>query len=187
MTATIEPTRAIAGDTVSWRKTLADYPASAGWVLAYVLLSATSRIAITSTADGADHVVAVAAATSAGYAAGAYTWVATVTKGAERYTIGQGSLQVAPNLAASGTETFDARTSARKALDAVNIALESYGNKAYLQAYEINGRKQQFHTPGEFLSFRSKLQAEVAREENAARLAAGLGSGNLVGVRFNTR
>jgi hypothetical protein len=92
---------------------------------------------------------------------------------------------VAPNLAAAAT--LDTRSSARKTLDAVNTAMESYGPKAYLHMYEIAGRKQQFHTPGDFLAFRSKLMAEVAREDNAARLAAGLAPKNQLQVRFNTR
>ena len=92
---------------------------------------------------------------------------------------------VAPNLAAAAT--YDTRTSARKALDAVNLAMETYGAKAYLHSYEIAGRKQQFQTPGDFLAFRSKLMAEVAREDNATRLAAGLAPKNQLQVRFNTR
>lgn len=187
MTATTEPLALNAGDTLAWRKTLADYPASAGWVLAYVLLSAAQRFTITAVADGATHAISVPAATTATYNPGTYTWVATVTKGAERYTIRKGTLQIAPDLAAAGTATFDARTSARKALDAANSALENYGNKAYLQGFEIAGRKQQFHTPGEFLSYRAKLVAEVAREDNAARIASGLQATNFVGVRFTTR
>ena len=185
MTATTEPGRVTAGDTVTWLKSLSAYPATDSWVLSYTLINATSKISITATASGADHLVSVAAATTAGWAAGMYTWVAVVTKAAERYTLGQGSITIAPNLAASAT--FDTRTSAKKALEAVNTLLETYGHKAYMQGYEIDGRKQQFHTPGDFLAFRSKLMAEVAREDNAARIAAGLAPKNQISVRFNSR
>ena len=184
-TPTSEPTRLTAGDTVTWAKTLTDYPASASWVLAYTLINAAGKITITAAASGDDHLVTVLAATTANWVAGAYTWVATVTKAAERYTVGQGTVTIAPNLAAA--TTFDTRTSAKKALEAVNTALETYGAKAYMQSYEINGRKQQFHTPGDFMAFRSKLIAEVAREDNAARLAAGLAPRNQIAVRFNSR
>lgn len=184
-TPTTEPTRHTAGDTLAFTKTLADYPADESWVLSYTLINATAKISITATASGADHAVSVAAATTANWVAGAYTWLAVVTKAAERYSVGQGSITIAPNLAAA--TTYDTRTSARKALDAVNTLLETYGAKAYLQGYEINGRKQQFHSPGDFLAFRSKLVAEVAREDNAARLAAGLAPRNQLAVRFNNR
>lgn len=185
MTATTEPSRVTAGDTVTWSKTLSDYPATAGWVLAYTLINSASKISITATASGPDHVVSVAAATTANWTAATYTWVAAVTKAAERYTIGQGVITIAPNIAAA--TTLDTRSSAKKALEAVNLALESYGSKAYLQSYEIAGRKQHFATPGEFLAFRSKLMAEVAREDNATRLAAGLAPRNQLAVRFNSR
>ena len=185
MTATLEPSRVTAGDTITWLRSLADYPASAGWVLSYTLINSGSKISITATASGADHLVTVAAATSAAYTPATYTWHAAVTKAAERYTVGTGQMVVAPNLAAAST--FDTRSSARKTLDAVNLAMESYGSKAYLHSYEIAGRKQQFNTPGDFLSVRSKLRAEVAREDNATRLAAGLAPKTLLQVRFNNR
>jgi len=187
MTATTEPSRVTAGDTVIWLKSLSDYLATASWVLSYTFINGTAKITATASASGADHLISIAAATTATWDAGTYTWQAVVTKGAERYTVGQGSLVIAPNLAAALTTTFDTRSSARKALEAVNTLLETYGAKAYMQGYEINGRKQQFQTPGDFLAFRSRLQAEVAREDNAVRLAAGLAPRNQLYVRFNSR
>ena len=114
MTATIEPSRVTAGDTLAFTKSLPDYPASAGWVLSYTLINGTGKITFNATASGSDHAVNVLAATTAGWAAGTYTWQSVVTKAAERYTIGQGSMVVAPDLAAAAT--FDGRSSARKAL-----------------------------------------------------------------------
>ena len=185
MTATTEPSRVTAGDSIFWLKSLSDYPASASWVLAYTFINSAAKISLTATASGADHLVAIAAATSAAWVAGTYTWQATVTKAAERYTVGSGAMVVDPNLAAQ--TTFDSRTSARKALDAVNLLLETYGSKAYMHSYEINGRKQQFQSPGDFMAFRSILEAEVSKEDNAAKIAAGLSPRNLLFVRFNSR
>lgn len=185
MTATTEPGRVTAGDTITWLKSLSDYRANDSWVLSYTLINSAAKITITATTSGADHLVSIAAATSAGWAAGTYTWLAVVTKAAERHTVGQGAIIIAPNLAAA--TTYDTRSSAKKALEAVNALLETYGSKAYMQSYEISGRKQHFQTPGDFLAFRSKLIAEVAREDNLARLAAGLAPRNQLQVRFNSR
>ena len=185
MTASTEPSRVTAGDTVTWLKSLSDYPATAGWVLTYTLINSATKITITATASGADHLVSVSAATSAAYTAATYTWHAAVALGSERYTVGTGSIVIAPNLAAAST--YDTRSTAKRALEAVNLALESYGAKAYLQSYEIAGRKQAFSSPGDFMAFRSRLMAEVAREDNAARLAAGLSAKNQLFVRFNSR
>ena len=186
MTATTEPSRITAGDTLTWLKSLPDFPATAGWVLGYTLINQAGKHTITATASGADHLVSVPAATSAPWPAGLYTWVSSVSKGADRYTLDTGNLTVAPDLAAA-VSGFDTRSSARKALEAVNTAMETYGNKAYLQGYEINGRKQQFHNPGEFMKFRSLLLMEVAREDSAARLSAGLAPLNQIRVRFGPR
>lgn len=185
MTATTEPSRVTAGDTVTWLKSLTDYPASAGWVLVYTLINATGKHTITAAASGNDHLVTVSATTSAGWTAGSYSWSARVSKDSEKFTVGTGSMLVAPDLAAA--TTLDTRTSARKALDAVNTALESYGAKAYMQSFEIAGRKQAFQSPSEFMAFRSRLMAEVGREDNAARIASGKAPRNQVAVRFNTR
>lgn len=185
MTASQEPTRVTAGDTVSWTKSLAEYPASDGWVLSYTLINAAQKYTFSASASGADHAVSVAAATTASWVAASYTWQATVTKGAERYTVGTGRMVVAPDVAAA--TTLDTRSSARKALEAVDAMLEQYGSKAYLHSFEINGRRQQFHSPSDFMRFRSRLQADVAREDNAARIRAGLAPKNQIAVRFNSR
>lgn len=184
MTATTEPTAITAGDTVAWDKTLADYPAGAGWTLSYVLVRPGARIAITSTPTGDAHRVAVAASASAGWAAGRYEWQAFVERASERFTVGRGVVTVAPNLAAAGPAGVDTRSAARAALDAMDEALRVYGSKAYLQSYAIGGRQQTFRNPAEFLAFRSKLQGEVKREEAAGRLRAGIGGGKSLQVRF---
>jgi len=185
MTATTEPQSLRAGDTVAWTKSLSDYPASDSWVLTYTLINASTKITITASASGADHLVSVSAATSAGWTPGVYSWMGRVAKSGESYTVASGTLEILRNLAAA--TTYDDRSSAKKALDAVNAALESYGSKAYLQEFEINGRRQRFVSPADFMSFRSRLVAEVAREENAERIRLGLAPRNQLAVRFNTR
>lgn len=176
-----------AGDTLDFTTSTPDYPASAGWGVVYKLIPRTAGtvITITSTASGDDHLSQVGSSTTATWAAGTYSWVCYAVKAAERYTLQTGSITVDAD---PGVVTaLDTRSSARKALDAVNLALESYGSRAYMQGYEINGRRQQFHSPGEFLAFRDKLKAEVAREDNAARIAAGLSPRNQIHVRFTSR
>lgn len=173
----------VSGDTVKWQIILSDYPASDGWTLKYRLINASVRIDITAAASGADHLVTLAATTSAAYAAGKYTWQAYVEKAAERYTVGSGTIEIKPNLAAQ-TSGYDTRSSAKKALDAINVALEAYGQKAWVQEYEIAGRRMKFKSSEEFLAFRSKLMIEARGEESAARIAAGLSPRNKIRVRF---
>jgi hypothetical protein len=187
MTATAEPARFVAGDTLAWTKSLPSYPASAGWVLRYTLVSASAPYTFSATASGADHAVSVPAGTTAGWAPGQYAWTADVSLGAARHTVGSGRMTIAPNLAAVTTGGLDTRTPARKALDAMDASLAAVGDKAYLQAYTINGRSQTFRDPAQFMALRSQLQAEVAKEERTAALAAGQRPRNQLHVRFNLR
>jgi hypothetical protein len=114
---TNEPAELRAGDTWAWTKTLADYPASTPWTLKYRFKNAAGGFEITATASGDGYAVSVAAATTAGYAAGAYSWMAWVEGGAsEKYTVDVGTVTINPDYR-SGTATaaFDDLSHARAA------------------------------------------------------------------------
>lgn len=177
---TAEPSSVAAGDTVTWRRTLDDYPASAGWALGYVLINGTAKVTISSTASGDDHLVSVAASTTTGWTAGTYAWRARVTKGAEVYTVGEGRMTVRPSFGAS---TFDARTHARKTLEAVEAVIEGRASSAVLE-YEIAGRRLKNIPVAELLSLRDRYRTEVTREEAAATVAAGGVDRRRIMVRF---
>ena len=99
-TPTTEPTSLIAGDTAKWLKTLADYPATEGWVLTYTLISAASKISIVATPDGDKHLVNVAPSVTTTWAAGDYDYRAQVIKDADAYTVGAGRMTVQPSFSA---------------------------------------------------------------------------------------
>ena len=88
-----------------------------------------------------------------------------------------------PNLAAL-TSGYDIRSTARKILDLLDAAMLSHGNQAWVQEYEIDGRRMRFKSIGEFVAYRSKIKQEVIREENAERLRNGLSLKNKINVRF---
>jgi hypothetical protein len=181
---TIEPASVVAGDSIAWRITLPDYPASAGWVLSYVLINAAGKISITSAADGDDHLVSIAAATSAAYASGDYTWQSAVTLGADRYTLSRGSIKIRPNLAAQAAG-FEARSTARKALDDLRAALVTWlASNGQVQEYEIAGRKMKYASAADIQSRIAIVEREVAREDAADKLAAGLNPARRILVRF---
>lgn len=181
---TSEPAFIQAGDTVKWQRTLPDYPASAGWVLAYRLINAAGKIDIPAAADGDAHLITVAAATSAGYAAGAYDWQAFVTLGAERYTVGAGRVVIRPNLAAQAAG-FDARSTARKALDDLRAALAAWlTNSGTVQEYEIAGRRMKFRSMVEVKQLLDFWRVEESRAQRLINLAAGLPAGNRILTRM---
>ena len=175
------PSTLRAGDTLADTFSLSDYPAPT-WVLTFTLINSAAKQTVTCSASGTDHAMAVTAATTAGWAAGTYSWSAHATSGAARYTVNTGTVEVLPDLAAA--TTYDNRTPARKALDAVDAALAAYGSKAYLQSIQIGERQQTFQSPSEFLAFRDRLRREVAGEDSAERMRQGLGTKNRLLVRF---
>ncbi len=179
-----EPAAVTAGDTLTWQKSLPDYPASQGWALSYVLLNAAGKISISSSASGDDHLVNVSAAASAAYAPGSYAWTSFASKSGQRFTVGSGRITIAPDLASA--TTYDGRSNARKALEALESAYIDYlsNGQGHVAEYEIAGRRMKFRNAAEIWQQIEKLKREVAAEDRAARLAAGLPARRRVLVRF---
>lgn len=162
---TTEPKTFRAGDLLSWSKSLSDYPANAGWALAYTLINSTTKLTINASASGADFLVSVPAATTAPYTVGIYQWMARVTKATEIYTVGDGTIEILPNLAV--LTSFDFRSHARKMLDAIEAAYEGRASLTQMQL-QINGRSVQEFSRQELITWRSYYKAEVAQEGELA-------------------
>lgn len=179
-----EPLYIQAGDTVAWTRAIADYPAGA-WTLKYRLINAAAKIDITAAADGDTHSVTVAAATTATWAAGDYTWQAYVEGGSsERYTVASGRVTIKPDLAAKAA-AFEARSTARKALDDTRAALATWiASNGQVQEYQIAGRVMKYSSVADIQGRIQLLEREVAREEAAEKLAAGLQPPRRVLVRY---
>lgn len=164
---TTEPTSLRAGDTWAWTRSLADYPASA-WTLTYYFRHATSHFDVVATADGDDFAAAVAKATTAGVVPGYYDWSAFVSDADERHQVGQGRLQVLPDLAAA--YPHDGRSFARRMLDAIEAALESRADSDQLDLINasLEGRSLARDKAG-LMTLRREFQAEVAKEDRDAK------------------
>lgn len=162
-----------AGDTLDFTTTAEDYPASDGWVLTYKLIPRASGTVytLTSTASGDDHRIQATAATTAAWTAGTYSWAAYATLGTESYTLASGVTQVLPNPRTA--TTLDTRSAAAVALDNVVATLQGRATSAVLE-YEIAGRRLKYMSPAELIKLKSHLEREVAGEQAAARLAAGI-------------
>lgn len=184
-TPTTEPTALYTGDTWSWQRSLPDYPASGGWVLKYTLINAAGRINITSTADGDAHLVDVAAATTATYAAGTYTFQAYVEQGTDRYTVGRGSILVLAGFS-SGSGGADARSQAQIALDASVAAYAAYtASQGVQNEYTIHGRSMKFRSVEEIVQQINFWRNEVNKELAAQGLPASRAGGKIL-TRFGS-
>ena len=162
------------GDTLTFTKTLASYPATASWVLHYRLLQRTgavTAITFSSTASGSDHLITVAKATTAAWAPGTYTWASWVTDGTSSFSVEHGStdLLIDPRTAEAA---LDLRSSAEIALDNVRATIEGKASSDVLR-YAINGRQLEHYPMAELIALEARLAARVAAERRAAQLAAG--------------
>ena len=177
-----EPDFLRSGDSLTWKRALSDYPATV-WTLTYSFLSSAAKITITASASGTDHLVDVAPATSAAYTAGWYDWTAQVTDGTDRHTVDTGRMQVLPDLEAA--TTYDNRSHSRIMLDALKALYEGRATNDQLDIVNSshNGRSLS-RDPAALLALMNKYQAQVTAEDQAARIADGLGSGRFVQVRF---
>lgn len=169
---TTEPQQLTAGDSISWKISLADYPASQGWYLKYCLLSSNGKIDIQSAADGDDHLVIITAATSAAWVAGTYTMQRMVTNDTDRYTLDTRTVQILADLSAA-TGATDTRTQARRALDAINAVLEGRASRSDAE-YEVTSggatRKLKSLTAEQLLTLQQHYTLIVWRELNPGKL-----------------
>jgi hypothetical protein len=179
--------RLVAGDSLSFETSIADYPASAGWTLKYHLVprfSTPSQAPVTLTAstyevDG--YQAQVAPGTTALWVPGAYGWSSWVERTGERITLEQGETTVAPNPATSA-QGLDTRSDAVIALANVRAVLKGVATQNVL-SYTIAGRSLERYSIPDLIKLEAKLATDVAREDNAAGMAAGLKSRRRIMVR----
>lgn len=179
--ATNEPFELRAGVRWQWRREdlAADFPATT-WTLTYWFkkTGATgANFSIVATADGSAFAVDVAAATTAGYTAGDYTWAAIATAGSDVQEVDSGRLKVLPKYNAAAN--LDDRSQARQVLEAIEAVILGRASKDQ-EEYTI-GQRSLKRTPLEdLMKLRDKYRAEVYAEDLKERAANGLGGGTLV-------
>ena len=184
---TREPSKAYAGDTISWTKAVADYPASEGWTLKYGLRSKDKlELTVTATASGDDYAAEITPAQSVGLPVGFLSWVAFVVKvgETERHTVGTGQLEILanPEEGAGGQPL----STARQALEAVNAALIENAARPEGSITFSDGRTVSYRNHAELVQLRNVLMGEVRNEEKAAKIAAGMDSGSNIRIRFTS-
>lgn len=180
---TNEPSTLRAGDTWKWTRSLADWPATS-WTLKYRAKNAAGGFEITASASGDDFAVTVAAATTAAYAAGDYSWIAWVEGGSsEKYTVDSGTWTVQSEYRSGlASVALDDRSHARKVLDAIEAFIESND----LQAAQVAiGERQIRNIPiPELIKIRQRYLQEVALEDQKAAIERGEGVGKRIQFRM---
>jgi len=177
----IEPAVITAGDTITWSRSLPDYPASGGWVLTYALRG-PAAINIVAVASGSDHLVSVPSAVSSLYLAGLYAVQGYVTNGTDRVTIFSGPVTIKPDLV-TAVAGYDGRSHVKKTLDSIEAVIEGRAGKGD-QELTIDGTRLVKMTATELLELRARYKNEYRKELQAGRVAQGKNSGRKIVTRF---
>jgi len=177
--ATNEPREHRAGLTWEWERSFPDYPAGT-WTLKYWFkrMGGTDKFSITATADGSKHVVDVAKGTTLAYVADDYTWVALVDDGTDQHEVDRGTMKILPRY--DQDAALDDRTHAKKMLEAIEAALESFSTNATVKSYTIGSRQWTRAELPDLMALRDKYKSELYRETLAENARNGMEGGKLV-------
>lgn len=186
----IEPAKITAGDYVQWKRLGSGIltpagdpcPASDGWALTYAAARRGLLIKITAAASGDDHLVTLAAATTAAYKAGIYDWQAYITKSSERYMVGTGTIEIFENLAAA-TTGHDGRSHVKKVLDALEDRLVGRADNQQSDIL-LGGQTIGMMPIQQVLAWRDKYRMYYEQEQRAEAVKKGLGHSGNIYVRF---
>jgi hypothetical protein len=173
------------GDTVKFKRQHGDHLVDDSWVLTFYMVkddgSKQLEWEATDNGDGY-HLVTIAASGSPGtddLLVGSWLFLERASKSGDAYTLSSGRIEVLPNLALAA----DLRSHAKKTLDALEATIEGRASSDQL-SMSIGDRSISRMSMGELTSARDEYRAEVAREENAERIARGLGNTGKIRVRF---
>jgi hypothetical protein len=181
---TKEPLEFRAGDSVSWSKSIADYPADE-YTLTY-RARGVGTFDITCTADGTDFLAALTAAQTTALQAGDYWIVGTVADiatGTDVQTKYAANIRVLPNFATL-TAGHDGRSHARKMLDSLQSAQLGAGGSRIV-SYTIQGeRSVQLMDAAQWQKEYGFWEARVRQEEIQAAIDRGETGAGKIYMRF---
>lgn len=173
-----------AGDTLTFTKDAgSDYSPDQGYTLNYALSNADSLITFAATNVSNVHTVDVDSVTTNGWTAGTYRYQAYVESSdspTRRFTVETGTVEVKTDLSDAA---FDDRTHVKKTLDLIEAEIEARVSGS-TESYSIAGRSLSKTPMEQLLAMRSKYQQWYAQEQQAERVARGLGTKRKILTRF---
>lgn len=177
------PRRITIGDTVTWDETLADFPASAPWILSYNFTGPLATFKSTHAAVGDDHRITIV---TTELEVGAYDYQKKVSDGVSiSFTLERGEVFVDPDLSADDAGV-DRRPYAVIALENIEALLQGKATKDQT-SYSLNGRALSRYSIAELQEWRAQLRSEVADIKQAKRRKSGGKSHANVHLGFNNR
>lgn len=160
------PSRLVAGDSLALALVQAaqDYPAADGWSakLTLVPIAGGTPLEISGSGGLDSWDFSVTSAQTAPLVAGIFRWSTSAVNTGERTTLDSGQIQV---LADPSATNVDARSHARKVLDALNATIEGRATTTQLEVEFEDGRRIKHMENSEILKLRREYVRKVAAEE----------------------
>jgi len=126
------------------------------------------------------------AASNTDLTAGDYFWQAVASKGALKYDVGSGSLQVLIDLVYTGqANKIQAKSQVEQDLDAVEAAIRTLLSDGVVKEYSIGGRSLKKYDLADLTALRSQLKYQLNIEKKAELIRNGQGNPHKILVRFN--
>lgn len=181
---TQEPTRLTQGDTASWTRSIADYPATAGWTLTYYFTNPSGTVQVEVEAaqngTGADYLATIDATKAAEFTAlGTYLWRAAVSLSGETVTVLRGRLELLDPY----TGATDRRLWLERTIANLETAIENRASDQTVSV-AVEGRSQSKISLQEAADLRDRYRAELAQVIAAEQRADGHRTSNAVRVRY---
>lgn len=173
-----------AGDTIKWSEDPIDGKPSSTWTMVYAIKHASGNDATTVTGvanDSGGWDFTISATASASLHVTKHWWQVYISHSSERYTQGQGTLQVLANIPGDGAN-YDGRSQIEIDLDAVEAEIRARATGGATIEYSIGNRSLKKESISRLLELRSALRTDLAREKQAKRLSEGVGRS--IGIRF---
>jgi hypothetical protein len=160
-----------AGESISWTRTHADYPADDGWELETVFVGPGAKVEEDGTPTGKSFAFTLTTTESAAMAAGRWQWSERAKKGSVVKVTDGGFVIVLPDLFAATSGQHQSWNEKRLAkLDEIITARESNAMTAELEQWAIDNRLGRRPDLEALYALRSKCARAVAREQGRARV-----------------
>ncbi len=183
-----------AGSTWTWREdSLVDPYGDAiqstdSWALTYYIrsnIAGNQGLTVVGSTYGTGWQFDVAAS-STDLTEGDYFWQAVASKGALKYDVGSGSLQVLINLVYTGhPHKIQAKSQVEQDLDSVEAAIRTLLEDGVVKEYSIGGRSLKKYDLADLTALRSQLKYQLNLEKKAELIRNGQGNPHKMLVRFN--
>ncbi len=167
------PERITQGTAVDYRRTLSEFPASAGWSMTLYIAGA-AVLSEAATVDGDSFLIALANAETATLTPGVYQWEERVTKAGKTYVADSGVVEVLANIAtatAGSLQSFNSKMlAAVEGAIGIRLGIGSAIPQDVIEQYEVGSRSITKMSLRELYDLRSRLRLAVRNEANPGKL-----------------